>query len=1537
MDMDHVYQAFLQLQETTTGLQQQMLQQQHEGQQLQRAFVETNTANQEQAQHIAQALTAVTASMDAFQRGAQQPQGGAAAQQGRHQQQAPQHRQDDGAQGQRLLIREVKLPRLGAPTATGVVPEINAAVFNSWTMQARLLCRGLAIEEAWPLWLAAMDGRYAGRLQTTEIHERPDSIVDLDTMSDYFADQYLPRETDLDRDFRIRQRVVYRRGMSAEAYVRLFQDEIAMTARRSDRPFDEAKKRELFLGGLQGVREAKNAMLIARSIQGDEPEAGMQGLYRIMFDYESLYREQTSAPLPNMAPASYPTPMEGVNEVTRATGQGRGRREPETRSCFHCNKPGHLKKDCRARRTELGQQPQRGRGNERRNRGRQAFARGVEADDYEGHAVDAVGTEAYESGRENVPVNSHFYHVSTITETSAREVKLKPEEAESMLWTGTIVDAHGGERQARVLIDSGATRNMVARIFADATPLRKMTTATKTTFRFANGAVTISDEYCPDVPLRIQGYSTTLPLLVCDLGTVDIVLGLEWLRRENPSINWSTGQVILRNEEYETIDSIDTEQGIPGVNDRTPLQVRKVVEGYRELFEAPTGLPPARAGHDHKITIKEGAQAPYRYPFRLSVMETAELEKQLEELLRKGHIRPSNSPYGAPTLFAKKKDGDLRFCTDYRALNEVTIRDRYPLPVIGEILDRVGLRGATIFSKMDCRSGYHQVRVREDDTHKTTFVTHKGAFEWRVLPMGLCNAPATFQRLMDSILGRFTFAAVYLDDIIVFSKSVEEHAEHVRAVLEALRSHGIRLHPKKCVFGQTALSFLGHDIAPGTIGMEADKVSAVRNWALPRTKKQLQSFVGFTNFYRDFVANYAANHAALPKPLPADAVEAFEELRAYMCRAPVLRMVSADRGFVVTTDASDEAIACVLQQIFDDGEAPVAFKSRKLSPAEKNYSARDRELLALVYATKVWRHYLLDRRFVIRTDHESLQHWRTMATTGGGRERRLHRWTEQLADFDFDVIYIKGVNNVADGLTRNGAAQEAPTEEQDCGAVTEHVAQVQVPGTSEAELREDAYFAPILQILLEGEATNVTAAQRERAKHFAWDGCNLNKEGSEERRRCVAGEKNQRAMVAEYHATPAGGHAGRHRTAALLSMHFFWPGMLRMVNDSVKKCSTCQRTKAKTTGRAPLHPIDAPTQPGECVTIDFVELPVSLHGNDYLLVVVDKLTKMVRTAPTTKTINAEGAAEVLLAMLLPVFGRLPAAIISDRDPRFTAAMWAGLWTRFGTKLKMTTAHRPQADGQSERMIRQVQEYLRAFVNVNGTDWDTPTNLAMLEFSINSHPSATTGTTAFELHLGRRAILPTTLTEPPTDPGLPLEARWRAARDAIHQAQERMVEQNGGSGRPDEVPGFKPGDAVLLNTRNYPQLRKNKLDAPFFGPLKVKRVLSATTVELVLPAGWSIHPVVNTDVLKRFVQDEEAIPPPPPIQDEQGRDHYLVERMTGRRTRRGRRECRIRWRGYDAETWEPESYIGRNFIKDYEATLPEHRPPKDRKGGKGKGG
>ena len=425
-----------------------------------------------------------------------------------------------------------------------------------------------------------------------------------------------------------------------------------------------------------------------------------------------------------------------------------------------------------------------------------------------------------------------------------------------------------------------------------------------------------------------------------------------------------------------------------------------------------------------------------------------------------------------------------------------------------------------------------------------------GAFEWRVLPMGLTNAPPTFQRLMNSILGPFQkFARVYLDDVIIFSRTEEEHVEHVKAVLGALRKNGLRLNPQKCVFGVHEIGFLGHVIKARRIAMEADKVTVVQEWVTPRTKKQLQSFLGFANFYRrKYVRHFAEIAApltdvlhglpgnALPTLTPA-AVAAFEALKRAVAQAPVLHMVDPDPGatMVVYTDASDVAIGAVLhQRVTEEEEVPVAFASRRLTETETRYDTRDKELLGVMFALKQWRHYLLGRKFELRTDHASLEHLQTMDIRG--RKGRLARWAEELADYDFTLRHIKGTDNAAaDALSRQPA--------QVNNVMMESRASVAIPGADIGAVIKDAYFGPVVAILQGSRPTSAMWEQRATRFRLTADKelylVDLTDTGRERLRRCVAGQANQERLVQVYHDAPTGGHQSAERTGEALSDVFF--------------------------------------------------------------------------------------------------------------------------------------------------------------------------------------------------------------------------------------------------------------------------------------------------------------------------------------------------------------------------------------------------------------
>ena len=441
-----------------------------------------------------------------------------------------------------------------------------------------------------------------------------------------------------------------------------------------------------------------------------------------------------------------------------------------------------------------------------------------------------------------------------------------------------------------------------------------------------------------------------------------------------------------------------------------------------------TADSPAPAGITHKIQLKDGS-VPYSRPLRrMSTQELDELKKQIQEYLDSGRLRPSESPWGTNVIFAKKKDGSLRFCVDYRGLNDATVRNSYPLPHTDDLFDR--LQGARYYSKIDLRTGFYQILLAEADREKTAFRTRYGHFEWTVLPMGLTNAPATFQHMMNStfrdLLDRCVL--VFLDDIVVYSSTLEQHLIDVRAALTRLRANNLYAKKSKCDLFMHEIEFLGHHVGRDGLRVMADKVKSVQEWPTPRNASEVRSFLGLAGYYRRFIQGFSRiavplhdlTHTADGQKfewLPLHQ-QAFTELKSALLGAPVLALPDPDRQYVVNTDASDFATGAVLQQDFGNGLQPIAYSSHKLSDAERRYPTHDREMLAIINMLGEWRTYLHGRQpFIvrIRTDHNSLQYFMTQQSMSA----RQSRWLDKLSDFDFKIEYVRGPSNVvADALSR---------------------------------------------------------------------------------------------------------------------------------------------------------------------------------------------------------------------------------------------------------------------------------------------------------------------------------------------------------------------------------------------------------------------------------------------------------------------------------------------------------------------------------------
>jgi hypothetical protein len=525
------------------------------------------------------------------------------------------------------------------------------------------------------------------------------------------------------------------------------------------------------------------------------------------------------------------------------------------------------------------------------------------------------------------------------------------------------------------------------------------------------------------VPIQLGSHIVKTTLLVLGLENVDIILGANWMTLHQVVLDVASRIVEINSPFCGSftliLPSQDSTQSCAFSMMELPLKKIPVVCEYADVFpdELPR-MPPDR-DIEFAIELQPGTAPISKRPYRMPPAELAELKKQLQELLDKGFIRPSTSPWGCPALFVKKKDESLRLCIDYHPLNEVTIKNKYPLPRIDVLFDQ--LVRAKVFSKIDLHSGYHQIKIRASDIPKTAFSTRYGLYEFLVMSFGLTNAPAYFMYLMNSVFMTELdkFIVVFIDDILVYSKNEEEHAGHLHVVLQRLREHHLYAKLSKCDFWLKEIKFLGHTISQAGIAVDPDKVQEVMNWKPPTTVRQIRSFLGLAGYYRRFIPDFSRIAKPITELLKKESKfvwgqkceDAFHALRQHLTTTPVLAQPDSSKPFDVYCDASGTGLGCVLMQ----DNRVIAYASRALRPHEQNYPTHDLELAAVVHALKMWRHYLMGTHCNIFTDHKSLNYIFTQADLN----MRQRRWLELIKDYDLEVHYHPGkANVVADALSQ---------------------------------------------------------------------------------------------------------------------------------------------------------------------------------------------------------------------------------------------------------------------------------------------------------------------------------------------------------------------------------------------------------------------------------------------------------------------------------------------------------------------------------------
>nr|XP_027108798.1 uncharacterized protein LOC113728610 [Coffea arabica] len=791
--------------------------------------------------------------------------------------------------------------------------------------------------------------------------------------------------------------------------------------------------------------------------------------------------------------------------------------------------------------------------------------------------------------------------------------------------TITLVGVLDGEEML-ILVDTGSSDSYISseKVIAFDIPYKLVNPFSVVV---GNGACVTSKAICPKVVWGINQHRFCYDLKVMDLSGWDIILGVDWMTQFSPitfdfhklTISLQhQGEAVHLHGQAEDCDldlirggdlrtfieykrqlcmSMRLGQSDQGQGNDIPAGVQGIIEEFVDVFAAPTELPPVRS-LDHEIPLKPDSQPfkmkPYRYPHS----QKGEIEQQVKDMLQHGIIIHSNSPFASPVLLVKKKEGTWRFCVDYRKLNEMTIKDRYPIPNVDELINE--LAGSKYKSKLDLTSGYHQIRVKPKDTYKTAFQTHCGHYEFLVMPFGLTNAPATFQALMNQIFQPYLrkFVLVFFDDILIYSPTLELHQQHLRTVLSILREHNLFAKRSKCSFAQLTVDYLGHTITEEGVSMDSSKIDSILKWPSPRTVKELRGFLGLTGYYRRFIKHYGIIRKPLTELLRKDsfawnpeAEEAFLALKNIMCTAPVLSLPDFQKPFTIETDASGGGIGTVLMQ---EGH-PLAFLSKALSPKNLGLSAYEKELLALVMAVTKWRHYLVGYHFIIKTDHQSLRYLLDQKLTTALQ----HKWFTKLLGLDYEIQYKKGVENkVADALSRlYEKGQPHITTTGSCLALTT-VKPNWILELQGSYLSDDHCKDIISQLLLDPSSH----------PGYEWNSDLLKYNG-----RIYVGSTNglRARIIQALHSSAIGGHSGQRGCWQRIKSLFYWPTMRQEVIQFIQACDVCQRYKAEHVHLPGLlQPLPIPRLAWTHVTMDFIESLPNSQGYDTIMVVIDRLTKI---------------------------------------------------------------------------------------------------------------------------------------------------------------------------------------------------------------------------------------------------------------------------------------------------------------------------------------
>ena len=938
--------------------------------------------------------------------------------------------------------------------------------------------------------------------------------------------------------------------------------------------------------------------------------------------------------------------------------------------------------------------------------------------------------------------------------------------------------------------------------------------------------------------------------------------------------NTTNAEKLSRTQEL--IDQLDIEW--KNTSGEEAAGLKSVLKEFNEVF----ALDPMEVGRTDLVqhTINTGEHGPVKQiPRRIPFSLRKKVGELVDEMLDKGIVEHSSSPWASPIVLVSKQDGSTRFCVDYRRLNSITKLDEFPLPRIDDSLDL--LSGMKYFSTLDLATGYWQVKMSPDSKEKTAFVTHEGLYEFSVMPFGLCNAPATFQRLMEVTLRGLARqkCVVYLDDILVMGRTFQEHLINLREVFDRLRMAGLKLKPKKCHLVKQEVKYLGYVVSNAGVCADVDKVRAVQDFPRPQNLKQLRSFLGLASYYRRFIPKFsqvaAPLYALTKKDAPyqwnSSCQDTFEQLKQKLIQAPVLAFPDFSKHFILETDASGVGLGAVLSQEQEDGRPkPLCYASRTLQAHEKNYGISELEALAVVWAVKHFRVYLFGHKCRVYTDHEALVSLMNNPHPSG----KLARWGLALQELDLTIHYRPGkLNQSADGLSRcpggeieglqikedTSQSNLVPTKSKDKSQ--EPTVEIQLVSAKDREemplsarQAQDSELAVVMKYLQSGVLPSDDKRARElilgKTRYIVMEDV-LYHLSADKSLQIVLPKEERMAVFKEVHQGRFSGHLRDAKIHSQLSKAYWWPNMRQ---DIIKWCRACEVCASRQVGK-PIKPYLTPIPVGgafDRIGVDIIKFLRSRTGMTYAVVFVDYLTKWPEVFATADQ-TSPTIARLLVEEVIPRHG-VPSELLSDRGTSFLSKLMEDVYKLMGISKTSTTAYHPQTDGLVERFHRTLTDMLAKSVEKNGKDWDK--HLPYVLFAYRSGLQQSTGESPFYLLYGRDPRLPTdeVLNVPVDRRNIDLRdykeemthrfsTAWQLAQAEISKAQGRQKKFHDKGAK---QPILQVGDRVFVYNPAKKQGKAYKLARPFMGPYRILKLYdNGADLRLIAkPAAASIRVSFN---------------------------------------------------------------------------------------------